>query len=158
MRIENLVFRLVGVSRREAKPDLGCAMYRDMVKLFRKAESSVRIVSGGFPYRLYGSEGIVNALKQALDRRCTVEVITGPEASSRSLKLWSSHGASVYVLSEWPSQHFAVIDGKHVRIEDPHSHDEEKRVQYVIDNFKNVGELNRKFEELKKQAKPLELE
>lgn len=157
MGIENLAFRLVGISRQVGNPTTNRAVVSDLERLFGRARSSIRIVSGGFPSRVYCSEEIISVLEQAPERGCSVEVIVGPEANREGLDVWTAHGVSVYVLDESPTRHFAVVDEKHVRLEEPHARGEEKRVQYIVRNFKNVGKLNRAFEELKRQAKTLEL-
>lgn len=151
MGIDNLVFRLVGITRRVGKPNGN--MLVELVKLFSKAESRIKVVSGELPYEVYCNNGLVEVMQQALKKGCTIEIIAGPSAERESLEFFSSHGISVYVLEEWPSRHFAVVDGKHVRLEEPHQQGAKERVQYIIYNFKDATELENKFDTLRQQAR-----
>lgn len=153
MGLESLSFALAGISRSEGNPKENPAMVADTARLFEKARDHIRIVSGGFPFRVYCSERLQNALAQALDRGCTVEVIVGPNAEKECVKHWASRGATVHMLDEWPKKHFAVADGTHARLEGAHDEGDEKREQYVVSRYKNAGKLERDFAELRKRAK-----
>lgn len=155
VRIANLILRLVGISRQVNIPEHNPAIPAATAELFSKAKSSIKIVSGGFSSRLYlDHKGIVDAIKQALKGECKVEIAVGPDAKEETLKFWDLHGASIFLLDQWPVQHFAVVDGKHVRLEDPHPAGEEKQVQYVVYNFKYADLLQKRFDALKKEARP----
>lgn len=157
MELGNLSLRLVGISRQTGDPKNKPGMLAEVSRLFDGARRTIKIVSGGFPSRLYCSRSLLAALDRAREERgCTVEAIVGAEADQECVEAWTSRGIGVYKLDHWPKQHFAVVDATHARLEDLHSWDEEKRVQYVVHHYKNAAKLERKFEELKGQASSVE--
>lgn len=153
MGITNFALRLVGISRKKGgkkyKPQL-----LDLKELLGKAESSIKIVAGEACYSAYSS--LREELEQALERGCDIEVILWKQANKKSVNALESLGIPVFKLDQRPDQHFVVVDGKDVRLEQPHRQGQEERVQYIIHNFKNAGKLNKRFEELKKQAEEQE--
>ena len=153
MGLESLSFALAGISRSEGDPKSNPAMVADTARMFEKARDHIRIVSGGFPSSVYRSGRLENALSDALERRCTVEVIVGPNADKECIEHWVSRGATVHVLGDWPKKHFAVVDGTHARLEGAHEEGEEKREQYVVSRYKNSVKLEREFGELRKRAR-----
>lgn len=155
MIIENFIFWLVGIHRNESNNGEYPDMVLDMQKLFRKASYSIQIVSGGFSSKVYCTKEIQDSLDLALKKKCLIEVIVGPDADKECVKGWISHGIPIYFLDQNPDSHFALVDGKHVRVEEPHKVGYKKRVQYIIYNFKNAEKLSIFFEELKKRTKVL---
>jgi sugar-specific transcriptional regulator TrmB len=148
--IEKLVFKLAGIIYQGNSNLEG--MSSDMEALFNKAKQRIQILTGGFSEKTYCRERILASIKRALDREISVEVVAGPDANEVSLKTWSSLAIPIYILDQWPTRHFAIVDDKHVRVEEPHPSGTEKQVQYIVYNFKNVDELKREFEEEREHA------
>ena len=161
MEIGNLFLRLVGISRRSIvinDGDVDKQVLTGLKKLLRKAEKSVKIVSGELPYRVYSQPRLIEVIKDALEnKKIGVEVVAGPAADERSVEILSSNGASVYQLDQRPTLHYFVIDGKHVRIEEPHDEHQKYRTFYTVYNFKYARLLEKKFREMKKQAEKVEV-
>jgi hypothetical protein len=141
MIIDDLIFRLAGVRFQSSKNSPNSAMISDAANLFSKANSSIKIISGGFSSKIYCDVKILNAIRQVIQKKVSVEVAVGPKANKETLKIWSSLGAKIHILRARPHMHYAIIDLMNVRVEKPHGPNHEKQVQYVIYNFKNVDDL-----------------
>ena len=158
MGIEDLIFRLIGVNRlavtiEQGKPSQ--ASLEDLQKLLEDSTDSIKAVSGELPYEVYGADGLVEVIEEAIkDRGVTVEVVVGKDADEKSLARLVSVGGLVYQLDGWPPVHFVIVDGEDVRLEEPHIRGAKKRTSYTIDNFKNAKEWELRFEQIKEQAKP----
>jgi sugar-specific transcriptional regulator TrmB len=121
---------------------------RDIKKLLSKAKHSIKVVSGEFPYEVYCEDGVADVVEKIFERGVEDKIFTGPDANKSSLSFFDSHGASVYKLKKWPTEHFIVVDGKHARLEKAHEEGQEKRTHYIVYNYKHAKELENKFDAL----------
>ena len=155
MRVANLVLRLAGISHHVGEIEV-CR--RSLIDLVDKAKSSIKIVSGELNREFYSCDGFLKALKQASERGVVVKFIIGPNPNEESLKMLIAFKgcAHFYQLPQWPVFHFILVDNKHVRLEAPHAPGQKEREQYIIYNFKDAEEIEERFDELEKLAKPLE--
>lgn len=153
MRIENLFFRLMGVSCHAGKIDdrAGLQALQAVIKLLSEARSSIKIVAGESTYEVYTE--FLEVFEQAGDE-CTIEIVAGPEADERSVKALASlkRPVSFYQLDQRPPLHFVVVDKEHVRLEEAHPPGQKERVQYIVYHFEGAERLGRRFDELKEQA------
>lgn len=156
MGIESIVFTLLGISRHAGEIDEACR--NGVINLLGKAKSGIKIVSGELNYQFYSKDGLLETLMQASERGVTIEIIAGPRPNEESLKRLSALRGYVnlYQLSQWPTFHFIMVDNEHVRLEMPHTPGQKEREEYILHNYKDAEVLEKKFDELKKQAKPLE--
>ena len=152
MGVENLILSLVGISRQAGTRNPSGTATIALAKLFNKAKSSIKIVSGDLPHGVYCSDYIIDAIKRVLKKEFIFEIVVGQKANKKCQQAFAAYGDSVYVLEQWPAQHFAVVDGKHARLEEPHSQGEEKIIQYIIYNYKHAKELEKKFDALREKA------
>jgi len=156
MVLENLVLRLAGISHHFGEIDE--ASRRSMINLVRKAKSSIKIVSGELNFDFYSYDGLLDALKEAIEKGVVVKCIIGPNPNKESFKMLTrlKGCAYFYQLPEWPDFHFTLIDDKHARLEAPHTPGQKVRDEYIIHNFKDVEELKERFDKLEKLAVPVE--
>jgi hypothetical protein len=71
------------------------------------------------------------------------------------MRLWREGKVQLWRLEERPRSHFAVVDEKHVRIEDFHLPEQgERRAHIKYSTLFLARSLNREFTELKGQATP----
>lgn len=90
--------------------------------LYGNAEKEIKIVSGRFSSKFYNNERILKALRGA-SKYAKIELICGPEVDENSVgikKLCDNGKVRIWKTKEWPRFHFAVIDRKYIRYEQPH--------------------------------------
>lgn len=148
MIIEDAIFRLAGVSHHAGEANDGCRA--SLMNLLGKAKFTIRIVAGELNPEFYCDR----ATLEAVGEKVVIEIIVGPDPNAESMQCLASlpNDVSVYQLSDWPAPHFAVIDNKHMRLEEPHAPDQSWREDYIIDDFKYAERWSKTFDELKDQA------
>lgn len=127
-------------------------------KLFERAEKTVHIVAGELRYEFYADSRIVEILRRKLGERVAVEIIHGPDADPRTRALLleqSDNHLVVYELEFRPDTHFMVIDGKHVRVEEPHVSGQASRAHVVFDTLFLAQELEDEFSTLRQVARQI---
>lgn len=144
---QNLIDKLFGFSETYGGRTGIDATTLDYAKLISSAKSTVRIVSGKLLDEVWQSPAFREAFKKA-SSKATIEIIVGHKASASSIEFVRGFGATVTILDSSPSRHFAVIDGRHARIEEPHSEESNKCHQYVIYNYKDASRLEKYFDAL----------
>ena len=126
-------------------------------ELFERADSTIYIVTGRLDSRFYEADEILKAIDEALRQRdVKIEVLVGPdvdEGTRRIFRLASEGGLSLYQLDHYPKYHFAVVDGRHTRIEEPHGDDLGNEKAYIIFNTISLAKrLEEEFIALRSQA------
>jgi len=129
-------------------------------KLFSRARSSIRIVSGILNHDFYDDDRIIGALEKAVDRKVSVEIISGPEIdekSKRILDLNKQGKIKILKLQNTPELHYSIIDEKHARLENFHStYDEESLATIEWWTIGTAVKLMGKYKKLRQQAELLQ--
>jgi len=91
----------------------------ELARLIRRANDEVLISCGKMNGVLYGDPALGRAIEDAVQRRVRFRVLVGPEPdrSSKAYALIAKNG-EILVSPVPPPLHFAVIDRRHLRIED----------------------------------------
>jgi len=128
---------------------------RYYIEFMDSSKKQIRIVAGEFGHKIFGDTNVIDAMKRALDRNVSIELISGPEIDKESKdlkKLINDKRITRYALPFRPDSHIAVFDIEHARVEYPHSVVEGERQGYFARNAPSLAaDLNLRFEELKSQ-------
>lgn len=141
IRLERLFGKFLGIGFSEVGNKTGL---KDRKKLLSEAKESIKIVSTNLPS--------LDSLNEALNRGVAVEIITVEGHSSYNLKQLSKRGILLFELKKPPPRQFDVVDGKHVRLEEPDAPWLPSQEQYVINNYSQSFGLLNKFASLKEKA------
>ncbi len=101
------------------------------VELFRLAEDSIWFVGGSLDAELWANPEVIEALTAAKDRNVEIRIIFGPmlDPENNAIRdFWRKYKdeyddddrVHLYKLGYRPQSQFTVVDGKHVRVEEPH--------------------------------------
>jgi len=135
----------------------------ESISLFSHAKKSIMIVSGILNHEFYNDQGVVTALKKAINNKVRVEIITGPEKdidkeSKEILSLYEQGKIKIWSLPERLKLHFSVVDEKHVRLEYYHDdYKDESRAIIERDTIATADKQAREFIKLKQKAELLKL-
>lgn len=144
----DLVDWLLGISESQGGRERDGKLTQEYAKLIGEAKMQISIVSGNLPFSVYTGEIFMCALDSALKRGATVKILAGPTASKDSINQLRQKGVDVLVLRNWPERHFALVDDKHVRVEDIHAETSTESTQYIIHNYKLAYKLKNYFDSL----------
>jgi len=122
---------------------------RDYANLIGKAEVSVLIVSGKLLPSVYASKQFLRSVNEAVRKGIPVEILVGPGINKETFQEYQNLGVEIQILPKWPGRHFAVVDGNHVRIEEPHPESSNQCSQYIIYHYKYAHKLTKLFHSLK---------
>jgi hypothetical protein len=126
-------------------------------ELFKKAGASIKIVSGNLSSSFYNDPEIIQALDEASQRGVCIEIIHGTPmdlGNGRLFELQEQGKIMLYALKEYPIHQFIVVDGKHVRVEEPHYQKQGSRRAYAVHNTLFLGrKLEVEFNKLRIFAK-----
>jgi hypothetical protein len=97
---------------------------KESASLFNDARSSIRIVAGRLDANFYHDDRIIRALNNAASKGASIDIAYYPHREEGDFnkqlgaKIPKAH---IITLKHKPPRHWAVIDGKHVRIERKHN-------------------------------------
>ena len=156
MFVNFITKHIFGISRVVGKREPDGLATREFAKLLSTSRLEIRIVSGRATSNVYESDVVLAAIETARRKHnVQIELFTGPNPNKSAIQKWKSFGATINVLKSWPERHFALIDGRHARIEEPHVQglDDNKCVQYILYNYAYAQELEETFSDLTKSIK-----
>lgn len=119
-----------------------------------RAKEYVKIIEGEL---IDANPETEQALRHLCERGMKIEIITGPDISEHNKKLLLELGLDLYQLRERPPIHFSILDGKHLKVEEYHVPDQQKRrfyIKYHAD-LTSIDYLVALFETLKSKAVPV---
>lgn len=126
--------------------------------LFSLSKRNIKIVSGKLNSDLYASSKIVDALSKALENNVKIEIILDGEnidPKSIQLKKWIEEDKILFckLLHYKVSNHFTIVDDKHVRVEESHEEDNipvtNREAYYWYSSIRLGQEAAKKFDEFK---------
>lgn len=123
---------------------------RESASLFGGARESIRIVAGRLDASFYSDQRIVRALNNAIGKGASVVIAYYPHENhsvfSGQLKE-KVPGARLTMLKDKPMRHWAVVDGKHLRIERKHDEGTSETPAIICKNARSLAdEFTSKFE------------
>lgn len=126
----------------------------DYANLINEAAESIRLVSGRLPREVFLSDAMKSAFRNAKKRNpdLDIEILTGPKTQEDSLRYYEDLGANVKKLKNWPIDHFAIIDDKHIRTEIPHSPGDPSCIQDIYYNYNFITTYKSLFHRIAQQA------
>lgn len=120
---------------------------------FDLAASNIKIVAGELTNLFYSHPRTLEALEKAREKGVCVEIVHGPARDETVVAQLRARGVKLYALDERPRIHFAIVDGKHAKVEDFHEPGQLNRVYYIKYNTEYLAtSLEGKFAALKGQA------
>ncbi len=126
---------------------------RPICSLFRTTKRGLLILGGELNHRLYLTDSFKSGLEGLATRGIPVEIISGPQDDEQTrvflLALRQKYPQSVHIrkLKTRPARHFCVVDGMHVKVEDPHEPYAEEKTGYVSYNTPRLArKLTKEFE------------
>ena len=125
--------------------------------VFANSREYIKIVCGRLNSKFYNDERIVEAFKKAHNNGATIEIICGPEVDPNTkavTQMCKNNIVEVWQSERWPKSHFWIVDGKDVRLEDPHTIEFQKNTHAsILSDAKPIAEdLLKRFENLKREA------
>ena len=131
--------------------------------LYASASDTLLILSGELFRDVWREDLVTQALLDVTHQApaVNIEIVLGPPSSVdpqvlRSLSsLASQDRLSLYTLESRPDLHFAVADGRHVKVEDPHEPHARSRSGYIAYNVPRLAALfETNFRFAKRRARP----
>lgn len=130
-----------------------------LMDFINQAQQSVRVVSGELPAEFYTDADVLAMLQAIIDQKSgPVQFIASPRAQQynpQSIKALKGIGATVYQRDFRRRGHFAVLDNRHIALEDPHDAQDPIRVWRIAYHSPVAQQLVREFSNLKTGAKAL---
>lgn len=115
-------FLSLGFSANRSREDT----LKESARLFNNARSSIKIVAGRLDSSFYQDQRTINALNKAVIKGAVIQIACyspGNHGQFCALLKKNVPNARVSVLKHKPNRHWAIVDGKHVRIEGRHKDD-----------------------------------
>jgi hypothetical protein len=108
-------------------------------ELYRSARNSLYIVAGELNADVWTKEAIKRALHDLTGRKNPprIKIVFGPREKADKatldclISLMQEGKLELYVVPERRERHFAVVDGVHVKVEEPHAPQAQFRPGYV---------------------------
>ena len=126
------------------------------VRLFNGAKKAIKIIAGDITSEFYNDDLIISAFQNAINRGVSVEIAYDPhrvkgEVSESAISKLSK--VKIWKLEKVPDRHMVIIDGKHVRVEQPHDANAVKTPALVCRGAKLLAkDLDLEFASLSKTA------
>lgn len=130
-----------------------------LIHSLAKTKSKFRAVTGSARAELWNREDVIEAIKEALDRKVRIKIIVGPLDGGDDNKLNELERMEKYKkyleiksLLETPEIHFRISDDRYVYVEDMSYHPKRgkytRRFTIYHNNFNKVNHYRRKFSAL----------
>lgn len=123
-------------------------------KVISNSTQDMFIVSGALAHEVYGSQKVIGAINEALNRRVHFEIIVGPDYDRDSTFILDKLGDAIYIACAWPTPHFVVGDHRHTRYEPRHDEVENtpaSKNMVELDVPQAAEHLVKKFHQLKQE-------
>jgi hypothetical protein len=123
--------------------------------LLESAKLSVHVVGDQLNSSFYQNPRTLDVLQRLVARGVSLQLVHGSEADTGALAALKEIGVELFRVDNPPDHHFAVVDGRHVKVEAEHTLESNEREYFIKYDTKVLGQdLEQKFASLLKRAHP----